>query len=93
MRLGLVLGALRFGSGTLGLQRREGALLPRFLDITGSASTASNAAVGHRLLELIAGVAAAPVRVVCQVSSLPRRHTAISGASETNDAIMLVLSD
>ena len=57
IRPGLVPGAIDFAGGAFGLQRREEALHRRVVpDIAGSAHAANDAAVGHQLLELLAGV-------------------------------------
>ena len=52
-----------------------------------STLAANDAAVGHQLVELFAGVLAALVRVMQQASGLPRRQNA-SRASATNRAFM-----
>ena len=64
---GLVPGAIGFALDAFGLQRREEALHRCVVpDVAGSAHAANDAAVCHQALELLAGVLAAPIRVMHQ---------------------------
>ena len=76
--LGFVTCPIRFACRALGLQRREEAfhccVIP---DVTRTTHRADDAVIGHQLLELLAGVLAAAIRVMQQrigLASPPDRH-------------------
>ena len=91
---GLIAGSVDLACRAFGFQRREeafhGGIVP---DVARAAHAAGDAIIGHELLERLAGVLAALVRVVQQCIRLPRRQIAIISASVTSCAVIAACID